>query len=95
MARMQSRKAPDGHPEFLSHLLMCLCKDFPFRPALIAGLVPFQVNLWMGAAPEGGPQSASPRSFRCALAACHMRHLACIVCLKGLKTSCCLLLVRL
>lgn len=52
---MQDRKAPDGHPEFLSHLLLLLCKDFPFRPALIGALVPHQINQWMGCAPSGAP----------------------------------------
>ena len=54
---MQDTKAPDGHPEFLSHLLLCLSNDFPFRPQLTALLVPYQVNLWMGASKSGAAPS--------------------------------------
>ena len=50
---LQDRKAPDGHPEFMSHLLLCLGGDYPIRPRLTAGLVPYQVNVWMGASKSG------------------------------------------
>ena len=55
----QERLAPDGHPESCSGLLHLLRDDFPLRPALLGGLVPHQVNLWMGAAPSGTPLQAA------------------------------------
>ena len=51
---LQVATGEDGHPEVLSQPLSDLAADFPVQPALLGNLVPQQVNLWAGCAPEGG-----------------------------------------
>ena len=45
--------APDGHPEIMAPPTSNLSSDFPLQPELLGNLVPQQVNIWMGCAPEG------------------------------------------
>ena len=40
-------------PKVVSPLLERLQPDFPVVPEVLGNLVPHQVNLWIGAAPEG------------------------------------------
>ena len=40
-------------PKVLSQLLEKLQQDFPVVPEVLGNLVPHQINLWIGAAPEG------------------------------------------
>ena len=40
-------------PKVLGRLLEKLQHDFPAVPQVLSNLVPHQVNLWIGAAPEG------------------------------------------
>ena len=40
-------------PKVVSQLLERLQQDFPVVPELLGNLVPHQINLWIGAAPEG------------------------------------------
>ena len=42
-----------GCPRVVSQLLERLQHDFPLVPEVLGNLVPHQVNLWIGAAPEG------------------------------------------
>lgn len=45
--------AADGFPELHAGPVSRLSTDFPARPALLGGLVPQNINLWMGCAPDG------------------------------------------
>lgn len=45
--------APDGHPEIMAPPTSYLATDFPIQPEILGNLVPQQVNMWMGCAPEG------------------------------------------
>ncbi len=45
--------APDGHPEIMAPPTSNLASDFPVQPEILGNLVPQQVNIWMGSAPEG------------------------------------------
>lgn len=42
-----------GAPRVCSELMESLQGDFPAVPEVLGNLVPHQVNLWIGAAPEG------------------------------------------
>ena len=50
---LQLRTARDGYPECLGQPLTLLAADFPLRPKLMGGLLPQQINIWMGAAKNG------------------------------------------
>ncbi|KAI9031480.1 cupin-like domain-containing protein [Hyaloraphidium curvatum] len=39
---------PDGRPEIMAPFIKRLRSDFPLRPALAGGLVPQNINAWMG-----------------------------------------------
>ncbi|KAA6419505.1 MAG: hypothetical protein FRX49_10603 [Trebouxia sp. A1-2] len=43
----------DGHPHVMGFPVKELKGDFPLRPECMGNLVPQQINLWMGAAPNG------------------------------------------
>jgi len=43
----------DGRPAVLAPPLTLLADDFPLRPTLMGGLVPANINLWMGNSREG------------------------------------------
>lgn len=47
------KAAPDGFPELHAGPVTRLADDFPTVPSLLGGLVPQNINLWMGAAPDG------------------------------------------
>lgn len=53
MTTQEAPMGPDGHPEVLAPPAAQLASDFPLQPALLGSLVPQQVNIWMGCAPEG------------------------------------------
>ena len=55
-------------PKVVSQLLERLQQDFPVMPEVLGNLVPHQVNLWIGAAPEGMSrpvQVASVQNISC------------------------------
>lgn len=43
----------DGRPDVMGTPLLSVRDDFSLRPALMGNLVPFNVNLWAGNAPDG------------------------------------------
>ncbi|GAB4814761.1 hypothetical protein N2152v2_001807 [Parachlorella kessleri] len=43
----------DGHPEVYGHPITQLARDLPVRPALLGNLIPQQINIWAGCAPDG------------------------------------------
>ncbi|BDA43071.1 probable bifunctional peptidase and (3S)-lysyl hydroxylase Jmjd7 at N-terminal half [Coccomyxa sp. Obi] len=43
----------DGQPELYAPPVAQLASDFPVQPSLLGNLVPHQINLWMGCAPNG------------------------------------------
>jgi len=45
--------APDGFPEIMAPPTSYLATDFPIQPEVLGNLIPQQVNIWMGCAPEG------------------------------------------
>lgn len=45
--------AKDGFPELLSRPVQDLARDIPLCPALLGGLVPQSINMWMGCSPDG------------------------------------------
>ena len=49
----QVRTDVEGHPEVMAAPLEQLRADFPLVPELLGNLVPQQINLWMGCAPDG------------------------------------------
>jgi len=53
MTTQEAPLGPDGHPEVLAPPTAQLAADFPLQPALLGNLVPQQINIWMGCAPEG------------------------------------------
>lgn len=53
MSAQDAPLGPDGHPEALAPPALSLAQDVPLRPALLGRLVPQQINLWMGCAPDG------------------------------------------
>ncbi|KAK9868966.1 hypothetical protein WJX84_003684 [Apatococcus fuscideae] len=53
LSSQQLRTARDGYPECLGQPLTLLAADFPLRPKLMGGLLPQQINIWMGAAKNG------------------------------------------
>ena len=50
---VQAGMDADGHPRVMGLPVKELKGDFPLRPECMGNLVPQQVNLWMGAAPNG------------------------------------------
>ena len=46
--------APDGHPALYTSPIAELAGDLPLVPLLMAGLIPQSINVWMGAARDGG-----------------------------------------
>lgn len=50
---MQAGVDGDGHPHVMGFPVKELKGDFPLRPECMGNLVPQQINLWMGAAPNG------------------------------------------
>ena len=58
-------------PKVLSQLLEKLQQDFPVVPEVLGYLVPHQINLWIGAAPEGMSRPVKvPLCRRLAVSAC-------------------------
>ena len=53
MTTQDVRPGPDGHPEVMAPPTSNLASDFPLQPSVLGNLVPQQVNIWMGSAPEG------------------------------------------
>ena len=51
-------------PKVVSPLLERLQQDFPAVPEVLGNLVPHQVNLWIGAAPEGMSQPVQVASVQ-------------------------------
>ena len=58
-----------GQPNIMGPPVSRLRQDFPMRPECMGGLVPQQINLWMGAARNGTP-SPSLISNAATIAAC-------------------------
>lgn len=54
--------APDGHPALYAPLIRRLAADLPVAPQLTANLVPQSINLWCGAATQGGCAAAYPHA---------------------------------
>ena len=52
-------------PKVVSQLLERLQQDFPVMPEVLGNLVPHQVNLWIGAAPEGMSRPVQFASAQC------------------------------
>ncbi|CAM9479833.1 unnamed protein product [Chrysoparadoxa australica] len=48
----------DGRPGIISPPLSLLKEDFPLRPSLMGGLIPQNINLWMGCTRHGAPASS-------------------------------------
>lgn len=65
----QRPTGPDGHPELYSEPLASLRDDFVVLPRLLGHLVPQSVNVWMGAAQEGGQGAAGGGGPACFVAA--------------------------
>ena len=50
----------DEQPELYAPPLAQLLSDFPLQPSLLGNLVPHQINLWMGCAPNGEAPLSDP-----------------------------------
>lgn len=59
------RVATDGHPELFAPPVMQLQADVPLQPAVLGGLIPQQLNMWMGHAVEGARITVCPRDLQC------------------------------
>jgi hypothetical protein len=53
MCWVQVAVGEDGHPEVYGPPIQELAGDLPLRPSLLGNLVPQQINLWAGCAPDG------------------------------------------
>lgn len=53
LTTQEARPAVDGHPELWAPPVSLLAGDIPLRPQLMGNLVPQQINIWMGFAPDG------------------------------------------